>query len=251
MANNKQRYINTKLWNDTYVAKLDPIEKLLFVYLLTNEHTNISGVYELPFKIMAVETGIDESMFKKILPRLKEKIRYIEGIVVIKNFIKHQETGSPNVQKGILNCLTDLDINFLKNIVKQGYFILPKYYLDTLCIPYVEGRNYLDSNLDSNLDSTVAETTTWDFLKELEKLRTDKRKDLRLIAFYWKTKNWKFENKEQFNSALKRELRPAKSLIGYTGQQIAKAMSHCQNNYKEWGMETVVKRITDVINKKI
>ena len=48
MANNKQRYVNTRFWNDTYVSSLDPIEKLLFIYLLTNEHTNISGVYEPP-----------------------------------------------------------------------------------------------------------------------------------------------------------------------------------------------------------
>ena len=116
MANNKQRYINTRFWNDTYVSVLDPIEKLLFIYLLTNEHTNISGVYELPFKIMAVETGIDESMFKKILPRLKERIRYIDGMVIIKNHIKHQETGSPNVKTGIFNCLKELDQEFLKNI---------------------------------------------------------------------------------------------------------------------------------------
>jgi len=153
MANNKQRYINTRFWNDSYVSALDPIEKLLFIYLLTNEHTNISGVYELPFKIMAVETGIDESMFKKILPRLKDKIRYIEGIVIIKNHIKHQKTGSPNVKTGILNCLKDLDINFVKNIVNKGYYLLPQYYSDTLCIPYVEGRNYLDSKLDSKIMS--------------------------------------------------------------------------------------------------
>lgn len=152
MANNKQRYVNTRFWNDNYVSNLDPTEKLLFIYLLTNEHTNISGVYELPFKIMAVETGIDESMFKKILPRLKGRIRYIKGIVVIKNHIKHQETKSPNVKTGILNCLKDLDKDFLENLINKGYYILPRYYIDTLCIPYIEGRNYLDSNLDSNLD---------------------------------------------------------------------------------------------------
>lgn len=153
MANNKQRYINTRLWNDTYVSLLDPVEKLLFIYCLTNEHTNISGIYEVPLKIMAIETGIDESMLKKILPRLKEKVRYINGFVIIKNFIKHQETDSPNVKKGILNCLQELSLDFLKTLTKQGYYILPRYYSDTLYIPYIEGRNYSNSNLDSNLDS--------------------------------------------------------------------------------------------------
>lgn len=149
----KYRYINTRFWNDSYISELDPIEKLLFIYLLTNGHTNISGIYEIPLKIMAIETGIDESMFKKIFPRLKDKIRYIEGIVVIKNFIKHQETGSDTVQVGILNCLRDINLDFLKNVVSKGFYVMPPYYMDTLCIPYPQGGIYLDSYLDSDLDS--------------------------------------------------------------------------------------------------
>jgi hypothetical protein len=104
MANNKQRYINTRLWNDSYVSDIDPLEKLLFVYALTNEHTNISGFYEIPLKIISIETGIEVSMLKKMLPRLREKIVYVNGYIIIRNFIKHQETGSNNVSIGILNC---------------------------------------------------------------------------------------------------------------------------------------------------
>lgn len=154
----KYRYINTKFWNDSYISELDPIEKLLFIYLITNGHTNISGIYEIPLKIMAIETGIDESMFKKIFLRLKDKIRYIDGIVVIKNFIKHQETGSDTVKVGILNCLKDVNINFLKDVISKGYYDLPRDYMDTLYIPYVEGGIYLDSNLDSDSDSLRADT---------------------------------------------------------------------------------------------
>jgi len=151
MANNKQRYINTRFWNDNYISELDPIEKLLFIYFLTNEHTNIAGIYEIPLKIIGIETGIDESMLKKILPRLEDKIRYIEGMVIIKNFVRHQETSSDRVKTGILNCLKDVDLEFLKNIINKGFYILPPYYMDTLSIPYTYGQNY--SNLDSNSNS--------------------------------------------------------------------------------------------------
>ena len=151
MANNKQRYINTKFWNDNYIAELDPIEKLLFIYFLTNEHTNISGFYEIPLKIVGIETGIDTSMLDKILPRLEDKIRYVKGFVIIKNFIKHQETGSELVQKGIINCLKDLDRKFIEDVVSKGFYELPKYYLDTLSIQYVKSLNY--SDLDSNSNS--------------------------------------------------------------------------------------------------
>lgn len=158
MANNKQRYVNTRFWNDGYVSELDPIEKLLFIYFITNEHTNISGVYELPLKVVAMETGIDRLMIEKILPRLTDKIGYTEGYVVVKNFIKHQETGSELVKKGIVNCLKDLDKSFLESIVNKGLYVVDKYYIDTLSIQYTKVSNY--SDLDSDLDSDSSEKTS-------------------------------------------------------------------------------------------
>lgn len=132
MATGKHRYLNTKFWNDGYVSELDPIEKLLFIYLLTNEHTNISGIYEIPLKLIAIETGIDVEMLKKIFVRFTGRIGYVEGYVVIKNFIKHQETGSENVKKGIVNNLSELNHDVLKNIVDTGFYELPKYYREKL-----------------------------------------------------------------------------------------------------------------------
>lgn len=90
----------------------------------------------------------------------------------------------------------------------------------------------------------------WNFENELEKMRTCARKDLKIIAFYWAKKGYVFENKEQFSAALRRELRAAKQLIGYTGVQVGKAIKHCEAKYPEWTLETVGKRITDIVNKK-
>ena len=58
----KERIVNTRFWSDTYISNLDPIEKLLFLYLITNQYTEISGLYELPLKYMAVDTGIDKDI---------------------------------------------------------------------------------------------------------------------------------------------------------------------------------------------
>jgi hypothetical protein len=96
----------------------------------------------------------------------------------------------------------------------------------------------------------VSEETEWNFEEELLKLKNGKRKDHKIIALYWKKKNWVFENKEQFNPALVRELKPAKDLIGYTGEQIAQAILYCQKEYKVWTLESVGKRIKDLINTK-
>jgi len=95
--------VNTKFWTDNYISYLDPIEKLLFLYFLTNPATNISGTYELPLKNIALDTGLDKEMVEKILNRFSKehKIFYYQGWVHIVNFVKHQNQGSPKVKKGI------------------------------------------------------------------------------------------------------------------------------------------------------
>ena len=57
--NGKNRVVNTRFWRDSFIFNhLNPLDRYLFLYLLTNDRTNLSGVYELPIKIMSVETGI-------------------------------------------------------------------------------------------------------------------------------------------------------------------------------------------------
>ena len=100
----KNRIINTKFWTDPFVLdELNPIDKLVFLYLLTNPYTDISGVYELPIKVMAVETGVDrDNLERVILPRFEAagKLKYKNGWVAMKNFIKHQAI-NPKVERGI------------------------------------------------------------------------------------------------------------------------------------------------------
>ena len=99
----KKRYVETSFWDDYYISDLDPSEKLLFLYLLTNPATNIAGVYQILVKRIAADTGFDSDMVRKIMARFEEdeKMVYKDGWLVLINFIKHQKTGGPSVQKGI------------------------------------------------------------------------------------------------------------------------------------------------------
>lgn len=53
------RTIDTSTWTDPKVRKLQPLGKLLFVYLITNSHAHVSGIYYLPRAVVALETGIE------------------------------------------------------------------------------------------------------------------------------------------------------------------------------------------------
>jgi len=103
----KNRYVNTKYWRDGYIETLDPSEKLVFLYFLTAPDSNISGVYEIPLKIVSLDTGFNIETIRTILARFEidNKMMYRDGWIAIRNFIKHQSSKSVKVQEGIKKCL--------------------------------------------------------------------------------------------------------------------------------------------------
>lgn len=143
----KNRYLNTKFWRDNYIQDLDPSEKLLFIYCLTNPDTNITGIYEIPLKIIATDTGLDKDMLIKIFKRFEDekKIKYYKGWIAIKNFIKHQALNN-KIKTGIENELNNvpaelvewLDIDF-----------------ESLSIDYTYPLNYSNTNLNKNKNKNI------------------------------------------------------------------------------------------------
>lgn len=130
----KQRYVNSHFWDDTFVVGLDPIEKLLFLYFLTNPLTNIAGAYEVSIRRVAFDTGIDGEMVLKVLDRFEKanKVIYRDGWVLILNFIKNQSL-NPKIVAGI------------EEAVKR----CPNWIKDRLSIAY-ESLSHLNPNRNSN-----------------------------------------------------------------------------------------------------
>lgn len=132
------------MWADSWVSDLDPTEKLLWVYLLTNPYTEITGVYELPIRTIAFETGLDKDIARKVIERFERdgKVQYIDGWVVLTNFMRYQNTENIKIQKGIERALSEL----------------PKHVRDRVSIGYpypTDGQSHLDSDLDLDLDSNL------------------------------------------------------------------------------------------------
>jgi hypothetical protein len=148
----KQRYINTKFWSDNYVSDLNPLDRYLFLYFLTNEHTNICGIYEVPLKTIAFETGIELDMLKKMLKRLMGKIYYIDGWVYIKNFARHQAVND-SIIKGIDVAKSTIPkeiLNKINKIEQAGDRVGTASPQDPT---YLNSNLNLNSNIDINIDS--------------------------------------------------------------------------------------------------
>lgn len=103
------RSINTKFWSDKWIEKLDPIERLLYIYLLTNPQTSLAGVYELSIKRMAFETGIEQEVVFKILARFQDagKIIYADPYIIVLNWIKNHPMNA-NMKKSVRSIISDL-----------------------------------------------------------------------------------------------------------------------------------------------
>lgn len=119
----KQRYINTKFWSDSWIReKLNALDRYLFLYLLTNEHTNISGIYELPLSLLAFESGIDkEELEKTMFPHLAPKVYYEKNWVIIVNFPNHQDTKNPKIMTGIQVELEKVPLEIYEKALEHGY----------------------------------------------------------------------------------------------------------------------------------
>lgn len=98
----KRRVVDTRFWDDSYIAQLSPNAKLLFLYLLTNPLTNCGGVYEIGVKRIVLDTGFTAREVSAQLDRLEsdEKIVRRGNWIGILNFTRYQ-TLNPSVRQGI------------------------------------------------------------------------------------------------------------------------------------------------------
>jgi hypothetical protein len=104
----KLRSVNTSIWVDDFIVELDPIEKLLFMYLLINPFTRLSGCYKLTIRQIAFDTGINSDMVLKILGRFEtqKKVIYKDGWIFLPNFLKNQNLNE-NMRKNVASELVD------------------------------------------------------------------------------------------------------------------------------------------------
>lgn len=96
------RTICTQLWTDKKVQRLSVQGKLLFVYLITNPHTHLSGIYYLPKELITKETGLSNTLSDTVFHTLSSPemdLAYFDAensIVFVTNMFRYQGRGEKN-----------------------------------------------------------------------------------------------------------------------------------------------------------
>jgi len=134
-----KRSVNTKFWDDPFVAKLEPDFKYLFLYLLTNPLTNVSGIYELPERRIAFDTGLSPEKITEGFEVFKsfDKVFYEKEYVVLVNFLKNQKLNN-NMKASVEKMLPELPDSIIKIIYGnskllkafKGFKSLPKIEIE-------------------------------------------------------------------------------------------------------------------------
>ncbi len=131
------RYIKTRMWSDQWFRGLTPKAKLLFIYLLTNINTSLSGYYEIDPDIVLLQTGITQKEVPIILRELIGHVDFIDGWVCLKNYAKHQNAAnSPKVQALIDYDTKKVPKHVLDHSHSTFHSILHSESIDRVSIPY-------------------------------------------------------------------------------------------------------------------
>lgn len=124
----RNRYINTDFWSDPWVMdELSIEETLLFMYLLTNAHTNLAGIYEISLRTISFESKIEQKKLTGMFKNMESRVGYREGWVYLRNSIKHQNYKNSKIHTAIEEILKNCPKFIIDNVkIPDDFGDLPK-----------------------------------------------------------------------------------------------------------------------------
>lgn len=97
----KTRIIQTKIWSDSLFARFNRLEKLAFIYLISNPFIGMSGCYELSDKQACFDLDCSQSEWENTKKTLESlgRVFFVDGWVRIANAGKYQDFTSGNANQ--------------------------------------------------------------------------------------------------------------------------------------------------------
>jgi len=170
------RTLEVAMWKDERVRMLSPHGKLLFIYLITNRHAHVSGIYYLSPQEAADETGLSIARVNTLLDTLCHtkliSLDRANGVVWVRKMLQKQGRGAKNARSAAAQLCTLHKCSLITDFLE--------FYKDRripYAIPYTEANRVChqdqDQDQDQDLNSVGADlkpkrkcrrppsTTTW------------------------------------------------------------------------------------------
>lgn len=131
----KTRIIQTRYWDDQFVNEAHYLTRYLYIYILTSQYINISGIFQLTINKILFETGLDKKQFSIAEKELRDakKIIFIDGWVFVLNARKNNKyENSP------------MNSSCYENEVEK----VPSGVMDSF-------KLYQNSSMDTTMDSSI------------------------------------------------------------------------------------------------
>jgi hypothetical protein len=146
----KTRIIHTRFWQDSYVVELSHKEKLVFLYLLTNDRVSLTGMYELPDRYIQADLDLTSEELVIIKDKLQKdgKIFFFKGWVKLLNHDKYNSFKGEKIEVAKEKELN----NIPKEVVDFQYPIATSIHTssDTL-----SNDNQLNNNKDNTEQKVI------------------------------------------------------------------------------------------------
>ncbi len=151
------RIVYSSFWTDAFIQELTPEQKYFYLYLITNEHIKLCGVYEITYRQMSYETGYTIEVIENLVQIFAEKgkIKYNRNTheLAIRNWGRYNNTSSPKIK----SCI-EREQKLVKDKDLLKFMGIKGYPMDTLS----EAKDTLSEvdciDRDRDIDKTETDT---------------------------------------------------------------------------------------------
>ena len=195
----KLRSVSTAFWSDPFIEELNSDEKLLYLYLITNDKTNMLGIYEISMSRISFDTGIKKETVLNALKRFESlsKVKLVSNYIILCNFMKHQNFNTNmmksaiDVYNGLPQVLKIQGLTVSKENPSEGFESLSKG-LGMVRKVEVEYEVELESQLEDE-EISLNEIPSFEIFKSyaLEKKPNASEEAIKLKYEAWKLSGWK------------------------------------------------------------
>lgn len=119
----KTRIVWTKIhFEDDWFSTLNLSEKYLYIYLFTNSHIGLTGIYKLSKRVAMLETGATSEVWDSSCEKFRtaNKAKFYDEWIYLVNSYKYSNYSGPKNEQAL----------------KKEFDLIPSTVIDTLSIPY-------------------------------------------------------------------------------------------------------------------